>query len=465
MIPRSSIHLPLLLSLLGLSAFLAHADRVHFNDGRPPKEGKVVLDTPSVVELKWEKRPGIFQTDRFLKTNIERVEIDTKEDIQFRNMGQMLPTPDRLTPEDYQRRIVKCKAFLDLFPAGAHAPKVQLILKTLEEEYEKSVAGGLKLENKWIAPYERKRDGYAIDAGLAYADMLAAKESSNLTMALRYFETIQSEFAGSTHYPKASALAIETMKTYQPILQRRIAQVQFKRQDRERARATLPVSVRAQNKAAQDKADAVYLKLVARETNELKTKWLTLDEYHSDPMRKVLNTLKNAISTLERETLPEDPTFADSLHRDAWDAVSRGDIEAANEILQELKPLKIPDRYLDPLTQALEPEEDPKTPSPTEVISSSTDGTPADEPEAEEEKEQPEEEAVEDSPKEPGKTPGDKGSPKTLPQKNPGNDTSPPVIATDDDAGTSTVQVLLIVVLVLVVLGALGAAFLGRKKK
>ena len=198
LIPRSSIHLPLLLSLLGLSAFLAHADRVHFNDGRPPKEGKVVLDTPSVVELKWEKRPGIFQTDRFLKTNIERVEIDTKEDIQFRNMGQMLPTPDRLTPEDYQRRIVKCKAFLDLFPAGAHAPKVQLILKTLEEEYEKSVAGGLKLENKWIAPYERKRDGYAIDAGLAYADMLAAKESSNLTMALRYFETIQSDFAGST---------------------------------------------------------------------------------------------------------------------------------------------------------------------------------------------------------------------------------------------------------------------------
>ena len=110
---------------------LTQADRVHFNDGRPPKEGKVVFNTPSVVELKWEKRPGIFQTDRFLKANIERVEIDTKEDIQFRNMGQLLPTPDRLTPEDYQRRIVKCKAFLDLFPNGSHSSKVKLILKTL----------------------------------------------------------------------------------------------------------------------------------------------------------------------------------------------------------------------------------------------------------------------------------------------------------------------------------------------
>ena len=133
---------------------LTQADRVHFNDGRPPKEGKVVFNTPSVVELKWEKRPGIFQTDRFLKANIERVEIDTKEDIQFRNMGQLLPTPDRLTPEDYQRRIVKCKAFLDLFPNGSHSSKVKLILKTLEEENEKAVAGGLKLQNKWISPEE-----------------------------------------------------------------------------------------------------------------------------------------------------------------------------------------------------------------------------------------------------------------------------------------------------------------------
>ncbi|MAF21026.1 MAG: hypothetical protein CMP26_00295 [Roseibacillus sp.] len=435
---------------------LTQADRVHFNDGRPPKEGKVVFNTPSVVELKWEKRPGIFQTDRFLKANIERVEIDTKEDIQFRNMGQLLPTPDRLTPEDYQRRIVKCKAFLDLFPNGSHSSKVKLILKTLEEENEKAVAGGLKLQNKWISPEERRRDSYGIDAGLEYADMVAAKESSDLKTALRHFENIQSDFSGSTHYAKASALAIETMKSYQPILQKRIAQVQFKRQDRERARATLPANVRAQNKAAQDKADATYLKLVARETNELKTKWLTLNEYHSDPMRKVLNTLKNTLSTLEKETPAENSSFADSLHQDAWDAVSRGDLEAVEEILRELKSLKVPERYLALLQEASEIKEENKQPLPT-----GEEAGDGDKPEEEEE-----EEAVAEEPAEKTETTAENKAISKTPSKKPTKSSpSASVPSADKDSGTSKIQVIFVVVLIVVIAGALGAAFLGRKKK
>ena len=431
---------------------------MHFNDGRPPKEGKVVFNTPSVVELKWEKRPGIFQTDRFSKANVERVEIDTKEDIQFRNMGQMVPTPDRLTPEDYQRRVAKCKAFLDLFPNGRHASKVELILKTLEEEYEKAVAGGLKLQNKWISPEERRRDAYGIDARLEFADMVTAKESSDLKIALRHFEKIQSDFAGSTHYAKASALAIEAMKSYQPILQQRMAQVQFKRQDRERARATLPANVRAQNKAAQDKADATYLKLVARETNEIKTKWLTLNEYHSDPMRKVLNTLKNTLSTLEKQTPSEGSSFADSLHQDAWDAISRGDLEAVEEMLRELKSLKVPERYLTQIQEASELQGETEQPvSAEEKLEGENKPEGEEKPEGEP---APGEEAEKSAPI------SEKKEISKVPSKRPTNNVpSPSIPNADDDSGTSKVQVIFVVVLLLVIVVALGAAFLGRKKK
>ena len=204
--------------LLSLSASLVLADRVHFNDGRPPKEGKVTLETPGVLELKWEKRPGIFQTDRYDKTNIERVEIDTKEDIQFRNMGQLVPSPDRLTPEDYQRRIAKCIAFLEVFPNGSHSAKVQLILSTLQNEYKRAAAGGLKLNNKWIKPKARERDAYSIDAGIEYSDMLAAKEASNLMMTMRHFEKISADFASSENYAKARELAIETLKVAAQVL-------------------------------------------------------------------------------------------------------------------------------------------------------------------------------------------------------------------------------------------------------
>ena len=158
---------PICSLILLLSTGYGLADRIHFSDGRPPKEGKVVLDTPSVVELKWEERPGIFRTDRFSKAVIERIEIDTKEDIQFKKMGQLVPAPDRLTVEDYQRRIAKCTAFLEVFPDGKHAENVKtVVLAALQDELSKVEAGGLKLDGKWIRPAERIRDAYSIDAGL-----------------------------------------------------------------------------------------------------------------------------------------------------------------------------------------------------------------------------------------------------------------------------------------------------------
>lgn len=428
--------------LLNLGTSLLLADRIHFNDGRPPKDGKVMLETPGVLELKWEKRPGIFQTDRYLKTNIERVEIDTKEDIQFRNMGKLVPTPDRLTPEDYQRRMTKCTAFLEIFPEGAHAPKVKFILEALQQEYKKAAAGGLKLDNKWIKPAARERDAYAIDAGMAYSDMLAAKDTSNLMMTMRHFEKLNSDFAASENYAKAREAAIDTLKTYGPILQRQVGQVQFKRQARERARATLPANVRGLNKAAQDKADADYLKLVGRETNELKTKWLSLNEYHSDPMRKVLNSVKNTLAALEKEGLAEEKIFAGPLHRDAWDAARSSDFETGEEILKQLKSLKVPVRYLDRLEEALTPPEEPD-PEPEP----GTEPKPKPEPEPE------------PKPK-PKPEPKDSGNP---PTSTPSAAGASPQVA--EPAGGSKTQVILVIVLVLVILGALAAAFLGRKKK
>ena len=417
-----------------------------------------MLETPGVVELKWEKRPGIYQTDRYLKSNIERVEIDTKEDIQFRNMGQLLPSPDRLTPEDYQRRIAKCTAFLDLYPNGTHSEKVKLMLKTLEEESEKAAAGGLKLDSKWIDPQTRQENAYAIDANIEFADMVAAKESSNFKLTMRHFDKIRADFSSSENYSKARALAIETLRGYQPALQLQIGQVDIKRQERERARATLPLNVRAENKAAQDKADSIYLKLVDRETSELKTKWLSLNEYHSDPMRKVLNALKNTLSTLENETDPEEQVFAGPLYRDAWNAARRDDPEAGKEIIGELKSLKVPSRYLDALEEAFDSEEESEPEAEVEP-----------EPEAEAEVEvEPEAEAESEAEAEPEAEPTPEASTKQnpLPAKadspaNSSDTSSPPA----DSAGSSKTQVILVILLVLVILGALAAAFIGKKKK
>ena len=437
---------PICSLILLLSTGYGLADRIHFSDGRPPKEGKVVLDTPSVVELKWEERPGIFRTDRFSKAVIERIEIDTKEDIQFKKMGQLVPAPDRLTVEDYQRRIAKCTAFLEVFPDGKHAENVKtVVLAALQDELSKAEAGGLKLDGKWIRPAERIRDAYSIDAGLELSDMKEAREAGNHMMAMRHFDTLKSEFMASANYAEARELAIETLAAYGPIVQRGLSQVQFKRQDRERALATLRPNVRVQAKEAQDQADAEYRKLVERETTELKTKWLTLNDYHGDQMRAVLNSVRNTLASLEKETAPEEETPAGPLYRSAWDAARGGDFEGAQEILKELKSLKIPARYLDPLEAATQPPEEPEPEPEPEP-----DPEPDPEPEPEPEPDSKTDKQADSKTKERTPTPRE-----------------PSTTATDnsiDKGGSSKIQTILVVVLILVIVGALAAAYVGKKK-
>ena len=171
-------------------------------------------------------------------------------------------------------------------------------------------------------------------------------------------------------------------------------------------------------------------------------------------MRKVLNTLKNTLSTLEKETPAENSSFADSLHQDAWDAVSRGDLEAVEEILRELKSLKVPERYLALLQEASEIKEENKQPLPT-----GEEAGDGDKPEEEEE-------AVAEEPAEKTETTAENKAISKTPSKKPTKSSpSASVPSADKDSGTSKIQVIFVVVLIVVIAGALGAAFLGRKKK
>ena len=105
-----------------------------------------------------------------------------------------------------------------------------------------------------------------------------------------------------------------------------------------------------------------------------------------------------------------------------------------------------------PLQEALEPDDNPEQPLPAE-----------EEPTKEE---KPEEEvANEESPKDPESTPAEEKIKKTPTKEQTTVKTSPLGSSADEDSGTSKMQVIFVVVLGLVIVVALGATFLGRKKK
>lgn len=438
-------------ALLAFPATLCLADILHFNDGRPPQEGEIMIDTPAVVELRWEEVPGsgIFKTKQFAKKDIKRIEIETNEDKQFKTLQNLVPAGDRLTAKDYQDLIAKCDAFLNVFPDGRHFAKIEIIRTKLKEEHAKAAAGGLKLKGIWIKPADRARDAYGIDAGIELADMQLRFAAGDQTSTLRHFEKIEADFSGAKEAKQARELAAKTLKAYLPVVEHRLKQVPFEKQKRERNRLTLRVNQRKQALQAQEKADADYLKLVDHESKVLKTKWVSLNPYHGDQMRRVITSIKSTLKALEKET--EDPEdFADALYRQAHDAAHGGTDESeaeAKELFGELKKLKVPLRYLTPLEEQLAAEKEPEpTPEPPKPAPPSTEEVPK--PETE-----------------PGKTAKESNRKKDKTGSVKSVDPADSSYTKPDTSGGSKMQMILVVVLVVVIVGALIAAFAGKKKK
>lgn len=432
---------PALSFLIALaSTCFALADAVILKDGTK-LEGKITRETADLVTIKGE---GISNVKDVLKSNILRIERSGPDDTHFEGIKDLIPTPDRLSIEDYQERVGKCTAFLNIHTTSKHAATVKLMKIKLEDELTKAARGALKFKGRWIPASDRIRDAYEIDAEIELSEMKADLEQSRFTLGLRHFEKIQSDFAASEHYADARDLTLKALAAYKPRVQSQLASVDRKLKERADNVLRVQPGRRAEEQKAIDRKDATYKKLILSEKAN-KTKWHTLNDYHRDPLSQVLSSIEASLKTLNAPPA-SDPKLAGPLYREAWSAAQDGEIEEGKKLVGELRSLKVPKRYLDPLEVRLQPKEDPV--APTLPAATTPVPPPTVEPGAE-------------KPKSGSKVePAEQEKP-----KDPSN--SSEAASQEAQEGVKKgfpTQLLLIVVLVFVIGGALVAAFAGKKK-
>jgi hypothetical protein len=432
---------PALSFLIALaSTGFALADAVILKDGTK-LEGKITRETADLVTIKGE---GISNVKDVLKSNILRVERSGPDDTHFEGIKGLIPTPDRLSTEEYQERVGKCTAFLNIHTTSKHAATVKLMKIKLEDELKKAARGALKFKGRWIPASDRITDAYEIDAEIELSDMKADLEQNRYTQGLRHFETIQSDFSASEHYADARDLTLNALAAYKPRVQSQLAGVDRKLKERAENVLRVQPGRRAEEQKAIDRKDAAYKKLILSEKAS-KTKWVTLNDYHRDPLSQVLSSIETSLKTLGAPPA-SDTKLAGPLHREAWSAAQEGDIEEGKKLVGELRSLKVPKRYLDPLEVKLQPKEEPVAPTPP------TATTPVPPPTAEPTGEKPTPEPrVETTEQEKPMDPSDSSESASQGEKE----------AVKKEFPT---QLLLIVVLVFVIGGALVAAFSGKKK-
>ncbi|MDB6006061.1 MAG: hypothetical protein JWR15_3048 [Prosthecobacter sp.] len=217
------------------SAGFLHADIVTLKDGKK-LEGNILSETPTSIRMRYHLTPKIWDEKDFQRSEIAENGImkQKPEEVELIELRKFVPTGDLLTAEKYEQLIQdRLRPFLNRYPGTPEAAEVEKMMGEVQIEKEKVVAGGAKLEGKWLTREEAKAEALNIKAfslRSAMEEKIAAKDWSG---ALREFDKLtdpRSANIASIFYPKAVEEILVVLNAYekqieqmireQPILQK-----------------------------------------------------------------------------------------------------------------------------------------------------------------------------------------------------------------------------------------------------
>ena len=220
---------------LASSAGFLHADVVTLKDGKK-LEGNILSETPTSIRMRYHLTPKIMDEKDIPRSEIAEGGIlkQKPEEVEILEIRKAVPTPDLMSAEKYEQLIQdRLRPFVNRYPGTKEAAEVEAMIKVAQEEKEKVVAGGAKLEGKWLTREEAKAESLNIKAFSIRAAMLEKIQAKDYTGALKEFDKLNdpaSSNTASVYYPKAVAEILEVLTKYdkqisqmiqdQPALQR-----------------------------------------------------------------------------------------------------------------------------------------------------------------------------------------------------------------------------------------------------
>lgn len=215
---------PALFALISSAGFL-QADIVTLKDGKS-LEGNILSETPTAVRMRYKLTPKIWDEKDIPRTDIAEIVKQKPEEVEVIELRKLLPTTDLMTAEKYEQLIQdRLRPFVNRYPGTKEAAEVEKMIATAQEEKEKVVAGGMKVEGKWLTPDEAKADSYNIKAYGVLAEIdekIAAKEYSAALNAFDKIANTRSGYVASIYYPKAVETVLEVLAKYEAQIEQMI---------------------------------------------------------------------------------------------------------------------------------------------------------------------------------------------------------------------------------------------------
>jgi len=314
---------------LACSAGLSHADIVTLKDGKK-LEGNITAETPTSIHMRYRLTPKIWDDKDIPRSEIAEGGIlkQKPEEVEIIELRKFIPTADLLSAEKYEQLIQdRLRPFLNRYPGTKEAAEVEKMVKDIQEEKEKVVAGGAKLEGKWLTRDEAKAESLNIKAYMIRTAMLEKVEAKDYSGALREFDKLsdtRSGYPASVYYPKAVEDILAVLTLYEKQLSQMVQDQPTLQKMREEGEKKLiePDLTRVKDAIKREKEN--WMSTYDQERKV--TKWFTPYKYDLESLK----TLAKAV-TEEKDSLKEIDLGVVTKTNEAIARLMRADAKASKD--------------------------------------------------------------------------------------------------------------------------------------
>lgn len=330
--------------LLVALALPASADTFTLKDGST-LEGRILREDATSYVLEVQVTKSIKDERTVAKEDVVKIQREQMDLIAFVPISKFVPTPDYLTADDYAARIATVEKFLKEHGGSAKAKQVRAIHKSLKEEANEILAGGIKAKGKIVSAADYSANMLDIDAGMHEARIRALLKEGQYVAALRAFSEFDRDFRNTNSRDALLPAILQTINGYLAQTTQSLATYEARLKEREIGLQRMQPDDRRKTQIALDE-EAAALEIRLKAEKDAKVGWVTTHPFYKPSLEQTMTFGKQEINRLTAATTPPavdaGTAFRDSL-RKIHNSTDPAEKSAA---ITDAKSAMVPAKYL-----------------------------------------------------------------------------------------------------------------------
>lgn len=328
----------------------AGADTIVLKSGKSI-EGSIVREDAENYYIDVNVTKSIKEEKPVAKADVLSIEKDSEDTKAFAAISGLTPTPDLLEEDAYAARIAKIEEFIVAYPDSSFKKPAEKMVEELKGEMEIIAAGGAKIEGLMILPDDYAANAYAFDEEVAAKHIHDAVSRRDFLSALRLFEDYEASFSQAAGRAVVVDKIKQVLAAYGASLSQNLDSFDKRMEMRATGLERMSPEDRAQTQKALDEQHAA-LEAKFAEEKAAKEMWITPDANLKESLTEALRQVDAQSKKLESgKATPATEKPFEELYREIWSALGSGDADAKKNTLDVARKAKLPDIYLEKLTE------------------------------------------------------------------------------------------------------------------